>query len=232
DEKSNAGEAIIAVCKDKDNNLSLGSMEIGEYRGFKMSLSFNAFYKEYTLALKNSGIHRITLGESAIGNITRIENALNGIAEKLEAERDHLSSLYKQMEDVKDELTKPFSHEEELTVKSARLNDLNIQLNLDKHENESCLGNDDFDNDNESENESESEKSHETQQVQHAQQTQQEQEIEEISKNSRDEFMQNIKEVRHLVHQVMGKIYEQRSKTEQQKGFTLGRSRVNSIGGR
>ena len=140
DEKSNAGEAIINICKSDSGNLSLYGMEIGEYRGFKMDLSFNAFKNEFELALKGAGTYRIALSDSPTGNMTRIENALNGIAEKLESEKTHLDSLYKQMDNVKEELKKPFPREDELAVKSARLDELNIALNLDKPQNENIDG--------------------------------------------------------------------------------------------
>jgi hypothetical protein len=131
DEKSKAGEAIVAVCKD-EKNFNTDGMEIGKYRGFNMSLSFNAIDNEYTLTLKNKGSHHVTLGDSAIGNMTRIENALNGIPEKLQSERININSLLKQADSVREELRKPFYLEEELAAKSARLSELNIQLNLDK----------------------------------------------------------------------------------------------------
>ena len=140
DEKSNAGEAIIDICRNDSGSLSLYGMTIGEYRGFKMELSFNAFKKEFELALKGAGTHRIALGDSPIGNMTRIENALNGIAEKLESEKTHLDSLYKQIDNVKEEIAKPFPREEELAGKSARLDELNIALNLDKSQNENIDG--------------------------------------------------------------------------------------------
>ena len=131
DEKVKAGEAIIAVCKEEKDKLKRDEIEIGKYRGFRMSLSYSAYDNEYTLTLKNKGSHTITLGGSATGNMTRIENALNGITEKLEYEKNHINSLFKQAENVREELRKPFALEEELAVKSTRLAELNIQLDLD-----------------------------------------------------------------------------------------------------
>ena len=136
DEKYKAGEAIIAVCKSIKNKTSVDNMEIGKYRGFRMWLSYSALDNEYTLTLKNNATHKVTLGDSALGNITRIENALNGIIEKLGIERKHMDSIEKNLENIKEELKKPFSLEKELETKLMRLNELNIQLNLDRFINE------------------------------------------------------------------------------------------------
>jgi hypothetical protein len=127
-----AGEAIIKACKDNGHELRKNDIEIGTYRGFKMSLSFSVSNNEYALLLKNKGIHKVELGSSAATNMSKLENALNGISEKLEFEKEHLSSLHNETDYVKSELEKPFIHEEELAIKSARLSKLNIELNLDK----------------------------------------------------------------------------------------------------
>jgi len=135
-DKVKAGEAIIEICKHNEKSQSMNDLEIGEYRGFKMLLSFSAPNNEYTLTLKNNGMHTVKLGDSAIGNLTRIENVLNGITEKLDNEINNLYSLVEQDDNIREELKKPFSNEKELTEKSARLNELNIQLNLDVIQND------------------------------------------------------------------------------------------------
>ena len=136
EDKVKAGEAISAICKSLGKSVSMDDMEIGKYRGFRMYLSKDAFDNEYTLALKNNAVHKVMLGGSAIGNIKRIDNTLNGIIDKLDTEKKHMDSLRKQAESIKEELKNPFSLEKELAAKSERLTELNIQLNLDKFQNE------------------------------------------------------------------------------------------------
>ena len=106
-------------------------VQIGCYRGFQMSLTLEDFGRDYVLTLKGKMTHRVSLGKDPRGNLTRIDNALNGMADRLTAVRDKLDSLYSQMETAKNELGKPFPQEEELRVKSARLAELNIALNID-----------------------------------------------------------------------------------------------------
>lgn len=131
-EKELAGEAIIATCK---NLKGADPMNIGEYRGFKMELSFDSFKQEYDLTLKGKMSHRLTLGTDARGNITRIDNALAGITNRLEKAKTQLDNLYHQEEAAKQEVGKPFPQETELTKKSSRLAELDALLNMDdKHE--------------------------------------------------------------------------------------------------
>jgi len=106
-------------------------VQIGTYRGFTMSLTLEDFGRDYVLTLKGQMTHRVTLGKDPRGNLTRIDNALNGMAERLTTVQGKLDSLYAQMETAKQELGKPFPQEAELKQKAARLAELNIALNID-----------------------------------------------------------------------------------------------------
>ena len=127
-DKDNAGAALLEAFKEVKG---LEPVPIGSYRGFQMSLTLEDFGKEYVLTLKGQMTHRVTLGKDARGNLTRIDNALNAMPERLQAVRDKLDSLYAQMETAKTEIGKPFPQEEELRIKSARLAELNAELNID-----------------------------------------------------------------------------------------------------
>ena len=104
---------------------------IGNYRGFAMSLTVEDFGRDFVLKLKGKMNHRVTLGRDARGNLTRIDNALNAIPERMQAVQDKLANLREQVETAKSELGKPFPQEEELRTKSARLAELNAALNID-----------------------------------------------------------------------------------------------------
>ena len=127
-DKENAGAALVDAFKDVKG---LDPVQIGSYRGFQMSLTLEDFGREYILTLKGQMTHRVTLGKDPRGNLTRIDNALNGMSDRLNAVQGKLDSLYSQMETAKAELGKPFPQEEELCTKSARLAELNIALNID-----------------------------------------------------------------------------------------------------
>ena len=127
-DKENAGAALVDAFKDVKG---LDPVPIGSYRGFQMSLTLEDFGRDYVLTLKGQMTHRVTLGKDPRGNLTRIDNALNGMAERLATVQSKLESLYSQMETAKQELGKPFPQENELRVKSARLAELNIALNID-----------------------------------------------------------------------------------------------------
>ena len=129
-DKANAGAALLAVCK---NVSSFESVEIGGYRGFTMALSVENFGQDYALTLKGQMSHRVTLGKDALGNFTRIDNVLNAIPNRLETVRSALDNLYKQMDEAKAEIGKPFPQEDELREKSARLAELNAELNIDEN---------------------------------------------------------------------------------------------------
>ena len=127
-DKDNAGAAILEAFKDAKG---MEPVPIGSYRGFAMSLSVEDFGRDFVLTLKGKMNHRVTLGKDARGNLTRIENALNAIPERMQAVQDKLANLREQVETAKAELGKPFPQEEELRTKSARLAELNAELNID-----------------------------------------------------------------------------------------------------
>ena len=127
-DKENAGAALVDAFKDVKG---LDPVQIGTYRGFTMSLTLEDFGRDYVLTLKGQMTHRVTLGKDPRGNLTRIDNALKGMAERLATVQGKLDSLYAQMETAKQELGKPFPQEAELKQKAARLAELNIALNID-----------------------------------------------------------------------------------------------------
>ena len=127
-DKENAGAALLDAFKEVKG---LEPVSIGSYRGFQMSLTLEDFGRDYVLTLKGQMSHRVTLGKDARGNLTRIDNALSGMSDRLTTVQARLEDLYAQMENAKAELGKPFPQEEELRVKSARLAELNVELNID-----------------------------------------------------------------------------------------------------
>ena len=106
-------------------------MQIGSYRGFTMLVEFEAWKQEYTLLLKGQMTHRATLGTDPRGNLTRIDNALAQMPQRLEAVKNQLENLYQQQAAAKEEVGKPFLYEEELRSKNARLVELDTLLNID-----------------------------------------------------------------------------------------------------
>ena len=128
-DKDNAGAALLEAFKDVRG---MEPVPIGTYRGFQMSLTLEDFGRDYVLTLKGQMTHRVTLGKDARGNLTRIDNALNAMPDRLQNIRNTLDALTAQMEAAKAELGKPFPQEEELRVKSARLAELNAELNIDE----------------------------------------------------------------------------------------------------
>ena len=127
-EKEDAGEWILAACKEVKGS---EPVPLGEYRGFQMELSFDSFRHEFDIVLKGAMSHRVALGTDARGNITRLDNALAGVPDKLEKAKEQLSNLYNQQEATKSELGKPFLQEAELTAKSQRLAELDAALNME-----------------------------------------------------------------------------------------------------
>ena len=132
-EKADAGKAIIEACKAMT---SPDPIPLGRYRGFELELSFNTFERLYDVKIKGEASRTIALGDDIHGNLTRIDNAIERIPDVLKAKQDDLENTEKQFETAKKEVEKPFSKEEELKTKTARLDELNILLNLDKRENE------------------------------------------------------------------------------------------------
>ena len=132
-EKAEGGQKIIDACKEMT---SPDPIPLGKYRGFDLELSFDTFEKAYQVKIKGSLSRSVSLGTDAIGYITRIDNAIEKIPERLEAKSRELSTLEQQFVTAKAEVEKPFDKEEELTEKTNRLNVLNGLLNVDKRENE------------------------------------------------------------------------------------------------
>ena len=127
-EKADAGEILLAACKDTK---SADPVPLGSYRGFQMELSFDSFRNEFDVTLKGAVSHRVALGTDARGNITRLDNALAGILERLERANEQLNNLYNQQEAAKAEAGKPLPQEAELTAKSQRLAELDAALNME-----------------------------------------------------------------------------------------------------
>ena len=127
-DKDNAGAAILEAFKDAKG---MEPVPIGSYRGFAMSLTVEDFGRDFILTLKGKMNHRVTLGKDARGNLTRIDNVLSAMPDRLQNVRNTLDALTAQMETAKAELGKPFPQEEELRIKSARLAELNAELNID-----------------------------------------------------------------------------------------------------
>ena len=132
-EKKAAGDAILGLCKSMT---SPNPIPIGQYRGFDMELSFDTFSREYKITLIHQLRHTVTLGTDIFGNIQRLDNTLSAFEERMAACAEQLENTRVQLENAKAEVQKPFPQEEELKTKSARLNELNAMLNLDKRENE------------------------------------------------------------------------------------------------
>lgn len=127
-DKDNAGAAILEAFKDAKG---MEPVPIGSYRGFAMSLTVEDFGRDFILTLKGKMNHRVTLGKDARGNLTRIDNVLSAMPDRLQNVRNTLDALTAQMETAKAELGKPFPQEDELRTKSARLAELNAELNID-----------------------------------------------------------------------------------------------------
>ena len=130
-DKENAGAALIDAMKDAKFFMEA---PIGSYRGFDMSLSVEDFGKKYVLTLKGKMSHKVELGKDPRGNLIRIDNVLDSITKRLNDTQLRLDNVKTQLENAKAELGKPFPQEEELKIKSARLTELNIALNMDKPE--------------------------------------------------------------------------------------------------
>ena len=127
-DKENAGAALLDACKEVKTS---DPVQIGSYRGYAMSVEFSAWKQEYTLLLKGQMTHRATLGTDPRGNLTRIDNALAQMPQRLEAAKAQLDNLYQQQAAAKEEVGKPFLYEEELRGKNARLVELDTLLNID-----------------------------------------------------------------------------------------------------
>jgi len=128
-EKEPAAKALLEACKTV---IGRETVKIGSYMGFDMNISFDSFYKKFSLTLKGDLSYSVELGTDTFGNMTRINNALRvDIPERLESSKNQLANLYQQVEDAKKELKNPFAQERQLDEKEARLALLNAQLNID-----------------------------------------------------------------------------------------------------
>ena len=132
-EKAEAGQAIINACKSMN---SPDAIPLGEYRGFQMELYFDTVQRNYVVKLKGETSRDVPLGDDSHGNIVRIDNGIERFEETLADTKNSLENTEKQFETAKQEIEKPFAKEEELRTKTARLDELNILLNMDKKENE------------------------------------------------------------------------------------------------
>ena len=132
-EKAKAGQAIINACKSMN---SPDAIPLGEYRGFQMELYFDTVQRNYVVKLKGETSRDVPLGDDSHGNIVRIDNGIERFEEALADTENSLENTEKQFETAKQEIEKPFTKEEELRAKTARLDELNILLNMDKKENE------------------------------------------------------------------------------------------------
>lgn len=132
-ERAEAGEKIVEECRKMR---SPNPVEIGEFCGFKIEISFDSFNREFIVDLKSNLSHPTLLGESNSGNIIRIENLLSNLETKLEGKKTELENVKIQYENAKNEIKRPFPREEELQEKTKRLNELNVLLNLNEKTNE------------------------------------------------------------------------------------------------
>lgn len=136
DKKADAGAALL---KATDGMESSKAVELGSYRGFSMELSYNTFLQEFVLTLRGAASYNVRLGKDVHGNITRIDNTLEQFGEHLEDEKKNLANVHAQMETARTEVQKPFTQEQELKEKSARLDELNAMLNMNERGNEGLL---------------------------------------------------------------------------------------------
>ena len=132
-EKADAGKAIIEVCKQMN---SPDPIPLGKYRGFETELLFNTAERNYEVRLKGATSRNVPLGDDVHGNIIRLDNGIERFAESLSLAENDLENTKNQLETAKKEVQKPFIQEEELKTKLARLDELNILLNMDKRDNE------------------------------------------------------------------------------------------------
>ena len=153
EEKKAAGMAILAACTAKKSS---AESPLGQYMGFELFVSYNTIAQQFEMRLQGTLSYWIKLGEDAIGNITRIDNALAGIPDRKAQYEKTLVELHTQEKNLKEELAKPFAQEEELKEKTARLTELDAMLNLDKHES-AAIGEDSNDRDRDAPERSEDE---------------------------------------------------------------------------
>ena len=129
DKRSLAGEALLTACKQISSN---SPVPIGEYRGFSLFGTYDAFFKTAKVKLRGTLTYTIELGDDGQGATIRLDNGLKGLPERLASNQEHLADLQQQMDKAREELKKPFPQEQELREKSTRLAELNAVLSLDK----------------------------------------------------------------------------------------------------
>ena len=129
DEKKTAGERLVLACSELPN---AEEKVIGSYRGFELSLRFDTFRSEYQAILKGQRRYTVPLGTDPLGNIIRLDNSLNNFPERINSAENELATLHQQQAAAQIEVEKPFPQEEELAEKSARLAELNAQLDVDE----------------------------------------------------------------------------------------------------
>ena len=130
DDRKEAGTAIIGICKEmKQANVAL---PIGEYLGMKMNVTFDSFFRKFTLNMKGKLSHEVEIGSDPSGNITRIGNAMESMTKQLEDAIAKLANVEQQLETAKIEVEKPFPQEQELNDKLTRLAELNSLLDMDE----------------------------------------------------------------------------------------------------
>lgn len=127
EDKETAGKALLITCKSIQDSMQ---QNIGEYRGFKMLASYDSFYQMHTIFLMKNLAHKVELGSDVFGNITRLDNVINGLSKKLEIEKNLLENTLNQFENAKEEVKRPFDKEDELQEKSNRLSELNKELDI------------------------------------------------------------------------------------------------------
>ena len=128
-EKADAGEMLLAICKDYPMS---AATEIGSYRGFRIEIYYDTVNAHYCMNLCGKAKHKVDLGADALGNLTRIENELSKLPARLEAAKTKKAETIAQLETAKEEIKKPFAFEDELKEKTERLSALNIELNLNE----------------------------------------------------------------------------------------------------
>ena len=133
DEKKTAGERLVLACSELPN---AEEKVIGSYRGFELSLRFDTYRSEYQAILKGQRRYPVALGTDPLGNIIRLDNSLNNFPERINSAENELATLHQQQAAAQIEVEKPFPQEEELTEKSARLAELNAQLDVDEKSHE------------------------------------------------------------------------------------------------
>lgn len=131
-DKEAAGKAILDVCTKMTGS---NAVFLGQYRGFSLTLSYDGTSNEYRMTMKGTLSHTAVLGADVFGNLTRMDNVIDGLPGKLEAVRAELAETRVQIENARSELAAPFAREAELTEKTARLKELNILLNMDQKDN-------------------------------------------------------------------------------------------------